>query len=134
MPRRYADYLPSDGFTTLNTISSIGAFILGASTLPFIWNVFYSYRYGRPVEVDDPWGHGNSLEWATSCPPPRHNFTELPRIRSERPAFELHYPHLTERIRLEAHVGGGGHKESIGEAVTGAVGQEHLPGSDPRNK
>jgi cytochrome c oxidase subunit 1 len=134
MPRRYADYLPSDGFTTLNTISSIGAFVLGASTLPFIWNVFYSYRYGRPVEVDDPWGHGNSLEWATSCPPPRHNFTELPRIRSERPAFELHYPHLTERIRLESHVGGGGHKPSIGEAATGAVGQEHLPGSDPRNR
>ena len=134
MPRRYADYLPSDGFTTLNTISSIGAFVLGASTLPFIWNVFSSYRYGRPVEVDDPWGHGNSLEWATSCPPPRHNFTELPRIRSERPAFELHYPHLTERIRLESHVGGGGHKESIGEALTGAVGQEHLPGNDPRNK
>ena len=133
MPRRYADYLPSDGFTTLNTISSIGAFILGASTLPFIWNVFASYRYGRPVEVDDPWGHGNSLEWATSCPPPRHNFTELPRIRSERPAFELHYPHLTERIRMEAHVGGGGAK-SIGEAAAGATGQEHLPGNDPRNR
>ncbi|GLZ54457.1 cytochrome c oxidase subunit I [Actinomycetospora sp. NBRC 106378] len=132
MPRRYADYLPSDGFTTLNTISTIGAFILGASTLPFIWNVFSSYRYGRPVEVDDPWGHGNSLEWATSCPPPRHNFTELPRIRSERPAFELHYPHLTERIRLEAHIGGG--HSSIGEAATGKVGQENLPGSDPRNK
>ncbi|MHC1559734.1 aa3-type cytochrome oxidase subunit I [Actinomycetospora sp. C-140] len=132
MPRRYADYAATDGFTTLNTISSIGAFILGASTLPFLWNAFHSWRYGRPVEVDDPWGHGNSLEWATSCPPPRHNFTELPRIRSERPAFELHYPHLTERIRLEAHVGGG--HESIGEAAAGQTGQEHLPGSDPRNK
>jgi len=31
MPRRYADYLPTDGFTTLNIISSIGAFVLGAS-------------------------------------------------------------------------------------------------------
>jgi cytochrome c oxidase subunit 1 len=103
MPRRYADYLPTDGFTTLNTISSIGAFILGASTLPFIYNVFRSYRYGRVVTVDDPWGHGNSLEWATSCPPPRHNFTELPRIRSERPAFELHYPQHAERLRTEAH-------------------------------
>ena len=29
MPRRYADYLPSDGFTTLNTVSTIGAFLLG---------------------------------------------------------------------------------------------------------
>ena len=65
-----------------------------------------SYRYGRVVTVDDPWGFGNSLEWVTSCPPPRHNFTELPRIRSERPAFELHYPEYVERFRAEAHVRG----------------------------
>ncbi|WP_158887218.1 cytochrome c oxidase subunit I [Amycolatopsis anabasis] len=104
MPRRYADYLPSDGFTTLNTISTIGSFILGASILPFIYNVVRSYRFGEPVEVDDPWGFGNSLEWATTCPPPRHNFTDLPRIRSERPAFELHYPHMIERLRGEGHI------------------------------
>ncbi|MEU3273727.1 cytochrome c oxidase subunit I [Saccharomonospora sp. NPDC006951] len=104
MPRRYADYLPSDGFTTLNTISTIGAFVLGLSMLPFLWNVVRSYRYGEVVTVDDPWGFGNSLEWATSCPPPRHNFTELPKIRSERPAFELHYPHLIERMRQEGHI------------------------------
>jgi cytochrome c oxidase subunit 1 len=132
MPRRYADYLASDGFTALNTFSTIGAFILGGSTLPFLWNVFHSYRYGRPVEVDDPWGHGNSLEWATSCPPPRHNFTELPRIRSERPAFELHYPHMGERMRAEQHVGS--HAASIGEAAAGQTGQEGIPGADPRNR
>ncbi|MFI1913420.1 cytochrome c oxidase subunit I [Nocardia sp. NPDC020380] len=115
MPRRYADYLPTDGFTTLNTISTIGAFILGASMLPFIWNVFKSYRYGEVVTVDDPWGYGNSLEWATSCPPPRHNFYELPRIRSERPAFELHYPHMVERMRAEAHVGWGSKSHTVKE-------------------
>ncbi|MFE9750215.1 cytochrome c oxidase subunit I [Saccharothrix saharensis] len=103
MPRRYADYLQSDGFTGLNTISTIGAFVLGASTLPFLYNVVKSYRFGEPAERDDPWGFGNSLEWATTCPPPRHNFTELPRIRSERPAFELHYPHMVERMRAESH-------------------------------
>ncbi|WP_435594923.1 aa3-type cytochrome oxidase subunit I [Tsukamurella tyrosinosolvens] len=103
MPRRYADYLASDGFTSLNRISTVGAFILGASVLPFVWNVFTSYRYGEVVTVDDPWGFGNSLEWATTCPPPRHNFTELPRIRSERPAFELHYPHMVGRMRAEKH-------------------------------
>ena len=103
MPRRYADYLPGDGFTTLNTISSIGAFILGASMLPFLYNVYHSYRYGEIATADDPWGHGNSLEWATSCPPPRHNFTSMPRIRSERPAFEAHYPHLLEQLEREAH-------------------------------
>jgi cytochrome c oxidase subunit 1 len=105
MPRRYADYQPTDNFTTMHLVSSIGAFILGISMLPFVWNVFKSWRYGEPVTVDDPWGYGNSLEWATSSPPPRHNFTELPRIRSERPAFELHYPHMIERMRAESHVG-----------------------------
>jgi cytochrome c oxidase subunit 1 len=106
MPRRYADYLPADGFTTLNTISTVGSFVLGASMIFFVVNVYRSYRFGEIVTADDPWGHGNSLEWATSSPPPRHNFTSIPRIRSERPAFEAHYPHLTERLEKEAHAGG----------------------------
>jgi cytochrome c oxidase subunit 1 len=93
MPRRIADYLPSDGFTGLNEISSAGAFLLGASMIPFLWNVWKSRR-GPLVNTDDPWGWGRSLEWATSCPPPRHNFTRLPRIRSESPAFDLHHPEV----------------------------------------
>ncbi|MDK8789118.1 cytochrome c oxidase subunit I [Corynebacterium striatum] len=105
MPRRYADYLESDGFTVYNQISTIFSFVLGASVIPLVWNVFKSWRYGEIVTVDDPWGYGNSLEWATSCPPPRHNFVSLPRIRSERPAFELHYPHMVKRMREEAHYG-----------------------------
>ncbi|WSV32994.1 cytochrome c oxidase subunit I [Streptomyces sp. NBC_01017] len=92
MPRRYADYLAADGFTALNTVSSIGAFLLGMSTLPFLYNVWKTAKYGKRVEVDDPWGYGRSLEWATSCPPPRHNFNALPKIRSESPAFDLHHP------------------------------------------
>jgi cytochrome c oxidase subunit 1 len=91
-PRRYADYSPADGFTDLNMVSSVGAFLLGLSTLPFLYNVWRTARSGQKVMVDDPWGYGNSLEWATSCPPPRHNFTSLPRIRSERPAFDLKNP------------------------------------------
>jgi cytochrome c oxidase subunit I len=94
MPRRVADYLASDGFTTQNTISTIGSFILGASTLPFLWNVYKTAKHAPRVEVDDPWGWGRSMEWATSCPPPRHNFVSLPRIRSESPAFDLHHPEL----------------------------------------
>ena len=93
MPRRYADYLPEDGFTTLNQISTVGSFLLAASTLPFLLNVYLSAK-GPKVVVDDPWGWGRSLEWATSCPPPRHNFVSLPRIRSESPAFDLHHPEV----------------------------------------
>jgi cytochrome c oxidase subunit 1 len=95
MPRRIANYpdLPHLA-TTLNQISTIGSLILGASTFFFLYNVYKTARFGERVTVDDPWGWGNSLEWATSCPPPRHNFTSIPRIRSERPAFDLHNPHI----------------------------------------
>ncbi|MEY3101291.1 MAG: hypothetical protein RL435_437 [Actinomycetota bacterium] len=93
MPRRYADYLASDGFTGMNMISTVGAFLLAFSTIPFMLNIWIS-RNSPKVTTDDPWGYGGSLEWATSCPPPRHNFTSIPRIRSERPAFDLHHPEV----------------------------------------
>jgi cytochrome c oxidase subunit 1 len=90
MPRRYANY--AQQFTGLNMVSTVGAFLLGASMLPFFYNVYITAKKGKKVTVDDPWGYGGSLEWATSCPPPRHNFTSIPRIRSPRPAFDLHHP------------------------------------------
>jgi cytochrome c oxidase subunit 1 len=117
MPRRYSDYLPTDGFTVLNQVSTLGAFLLGVSTLPFLWNVWQTRRSPK-VAVDDPWGWGASLEWATSCPPPRHNFTSLPRIRSERPAFDLKYPEvaaLQEKKPADASL----MQEALGAADTG---------------
>ncbi|GAA4043061.1 cytochrome c oxidase subunit I [Nonomuraea soli] len=100
--RRYADYSVIDGFSTLNMFSSVGAFLLGASTIPFLYNVWRTWKTAPRVTVDDPWGYGGSLEWATSCPPPRHNFTSLPQIRSERPAFDLHYPHVSAKRPVAA--------------------------------
>ena len=105
MPRRYADYSPEDGFTLMNQVSTIGSVILAASTLVFLWNVYTTSRNAPKVTVDDPWGYGASLEWATSCPPPRHNFTSLPRIRSERPAFDLHHPEVAALDRAEPNPG-----------------------------
>jgi cytochrome c oxidase subunit 1 len=117
MPRRYADYLATDGFTGMNMISTVGAFLLAFSNIPFFINVWIT-RKSPLVGVDDPWGYGGSLEWATSCPPPRHNFTSIPRIRSERPAFDLHHPEVAEAEALIAakhakdgkHSKDGGHK------------------------
>jgi cytochrome c oxidase subunit I len=106
MPRRIADYLPGEGFTTLNEVSSIGAFVLGASTLPFLYNVWKSRNHPM-VGVDDPWGWGRSLEWATSCPPPRHNFDSVPRIRSESPAFDLHHPEVAQLEMAQNRAGNG---------------------------
>ncbi|MGE3193087.1 MAG: cytochrome c oxidase subunit I [Microbacteriaceae bacterium] len=98
MPRRYWSYLPTDDVTWMNQISTIGAMILAVSMLPFLLNVWITHRRGVQVTVDDPWGNARSLEWATSCPPPRHNFTSIPRIRSESPAFDLHHPEATVQV------------------------------------
>ncbi|MFF1556169.1 cytochrome c oxidase subunit I [Streptomyces sp. NPDC058279] len=126
MPRRYADYLAADGFTTLNTVSSIGAFLLGGSTLPFFYNVWKTAKYAPRVTVDDPWGYGRSLEWATSCPPPRHNFVTLPRVRSESPAFDLHYP----EVAAFDHAGDHGKRDVI-DQDNAAAPRGSLPGSGP---
>ncbi len=94
MPRRYATYLPEDGFTWMNQLSTLGSVLLALSMIPFFLNVYLTARNGQKVTVNDPWGYGRSLEWATSCPPPRHNFTSIPRIRSESPAFDLNHPEV----------------------------------------
>ncbi len=123
MPRRYADYSPQDGFTLFNQISTVGAFVLAASTLPFFWNVYITAKRAPKVTVDDPWGYGASLEWATSCPPPRHNFTSLPRIRSERPAFDLHHPEVAamDHVAPDLHsLDGAGNGHDGSDDVQGA--------------
>jgi cytochrome c oxidase subunit 1 len=121
MPRRYADYLASDGFTTLNQVSTIGAFLLGASTLPFFYNVWKS-RKSPKVNLDDPWGWGRSLEWATSSPPPRHNFTMIPRIRSESPAFDLHHPEVAALELVEGNELGDERDEADAPEMSGRAG------------
>ncbi len=88
MPRRIADYANS-GWTDLNLLATIGSFTIAVSMLPFIWNVFVSLRSGK-IAGDNPW-EANTLEWATSSPPPPYNFDHLPEIRSERPLFDLRH-------------------------------------------
>ena len=94
MPRRYADYLPEDGFTTLNQVSTVGAFLLGASTLPFLYNV-YSLRQRAAGRASTTRGAGAAR--SSGPPAARRRATTshtLPRIRSESPAFDLHHPEV----------------------------------------
>ena len=98
-PRRYADYLATDGFTWMNMVSTLGSTLLAISMIPFAINVWIT-RKSPKVESNDPWGYGSSLEWATTCPPPRHNFLRMPEIRSERPAFDLNHPNHS---KIEGH-------------------------------
>jgi cytochrome c oxidase subunit 1 len=87
MIRRIIDYAPNPGWLELNLLSTIGAFMIAVSILPFLWNVFITLRGPRNAP-DDPWD-ANTLEWATTSPPPPYNFDALPPIRSERPLFDL---------------------------------------------
>ncbi|PLS67389.1 MAG: hypothetical protein CV045_13890 [Cyanobacteria bacterium M5B4] len=89
MPRRYADYAEEFGWTFMNQIATFGAFLVAFSTLLFIVNVIYVHGFNKGERANDnPW-EGNTLEWATSSPPPEHNFDRLPPITSDRPLWDL---------------------------------------------
>ncbi len=86
MPRRVATYPDIGAWGLLNLASSAGAFLLAAGTAVFFLAVVLALR--RPADQpEDPW-LGVHLEWATTSPPPHHNFGRLPPIRSERPLFD----------------------------------------------
>jgi len=107
MPRRVSDYAPDAGWTLWNLASTAGAFMIAVSVLPFLVNVAATFINGEKVG-DDPW-EGNTLEWATSSPPPPHNFDKLPPIRSERPVFDLRHRHDAEHLAADVTVSEGGH-------------------------
>ena len=92
MPRRIASYAANPEWAFLNKLSTLGAFIIGVSVFPFLYNLWKSRK--GPIAGNDPW-KANSLEWWTSSPPPVHNFDSLPQIKSERPV-------LDERLAREA--------------------------------
>jgi cytochrome c oxidase subunit 1 len=87
MPRRVARYPATSGWQGLNVLATVGSFVIAASVLVFMFNVLVSLRHRREAG-ENPW-LAHTLEWATSSPPPRHNFTSLPPIRSHAPLLDL---------------------------------------------
>jgi cytochrome c oxidase subunit 1 len=86
MPRRVADYPPSSGWQPLNDLATAGSYILAVSVAVFVVNIVVSLR--RNITAGpDPW-LGHTLEWATTSPPPRHNFASLPAIGSFAPLLD----------------------------------------------
>jgi cytochrome c oxidase subunit 1 len=127
MPRRIYTYPPGLGWELYNLTATIGAFILGLSVLMFLVNVFVSLRQGQAAQ-DDPWDAW-TLEWATTSPPPPHNFGDLPPVNSRRPLWDLKHPEdpdrpmhrLPRRLReADQHI--------LATATTAGHGAEiHLP-------
>ncbi len=90
MPRRIYTYSNAGALPLLNLVATAGAYLLLVAAAVLVVNVVLSARRRDPAG-DNPW-HGYTLEWATSSPPPEHNFHRLPPIRSARPLWNVEHP------------------------------------------
>jgi len=90
MPRRIYTYEAGRGWETLNMIVSVGAIFQAAGLLVFVYNLVYSYFWGKESGAD-PWDAW-TLEWSTTSPPPPYNFAVLPTVSSRRPLWDLKHP------------------------------------------
>ena len=85
-PRRVYTYPPGLGWDLPNLLSTVGVFVFAVGILITFANWFWARRYGE-VAGDDPWG-AETLEWATTSPPPEYNFATIPTVRSRQPAWD----------------------------------------------
>jgi cytochrome c oxidase subunit I+III len=90
MPRRVYTYLAETGWGSMNALASAGAVVIVASVLVFLYNVIVSYKHGA-VAGADPWA-ADTLEWATSSPPPSYNFLHIPVVQGRDPLWDADDP------------------------------------------
>ena len=85
-----------EGWEPANLIASVGAAVVVLALVLLLANLVGSIvaRRGKRAEPD-PW-EGHTLEWATTSPPPVHNFDELPVVRSEVPLLDLHASSMSD--------------------------------------
>jgi cytochrome c oxidase subunit 1 len=86
MPRRIATYT-NEAWAATNTIITISSFLIAFSVLLLLINIVRSWRHGE-IAGNDPW-RANTLEWATTSPPPPYNFERVPPVRSFMPLRDL---------------------------------------------
>jgi len=94
MPRRVYTYLGGLGWDPYNMTATIGAFLTAAGVLVLIIDLVGTIRHGAPAG-NDPWG-ADTLEWATTSPPPPYNFPAFVPVRSRHPLWDRR-----DRERLE---------------------------------
>jgi cytochrome c oxidase subunit I+III len=133
MPRRVYTFLPGLGWEIPNLISTIGSFMIAASTVVFLVNVFRSRAVGD-LAPPNPWNAG-TLEWAAASPPENYNFNVIPTVNSGYPLWEdmpddpaykaeLRHPDQ-DRFGLIAD-----RRETLGTSILDAVPEQRivLPG------
>jgi len=97
MPRRVASYDPE--FAFWNVLASLGGFLLGVSTIPFILNMVSSWVQGEKAPKN-PW-RAIGLEWLVSSPPSHENFEELPIVIAEPYGYGKDEPLVSNPDKLE---------------------------------
>ncbi len=86
MPRRVYTYQSGLGWSSLNLIVSIASVAFAAGTLMTLYNAIWSLKHGERAGAD-PWG-ADTLEWASTSPPPDYNFEAIPVVASRTPLWD----------------------------------------------
>jgi cytochrome c oxidase subunit I+III len=131
MPRRIYTYDSGLGWEAHNLVSTIGAFMFAVGVLITMVNYIRSLRHGAPAG-NDPWD-GETLEWATTSPPPPYNFETIPTVRSREPVWDQ--PELRDGAQPEeqgGHALESGH-QTLSTSVLDATPQAivHMPHASP---
>ncbi|AXR82374.1 cbb3-type cytochrome c oxidase subunit I [Natrarchaeobaculum sulfurireducens] len=83
-PRRVFHF--AEGMQIYHQISTVGAFVFGASFLILIGTLLHSLKYG-PDAPDNPWEYSRTAEWAVPSPPPLENWGGRPSYATGRLEF-----------------------------------------------
>ena len=85
MPRRIYTYDEGLGWGFWNMFQTIGAFVIAAGVAVFVINFFRAMRQPQTAPPN-PWDAA-TLEWATTSPPPEHDFDTIPVVRARDPLW-----------------------------------------------
>lgn len=98
MQRRMYTYPGDLGWTSLNQISTVGAFLMGIGFLFIVWQVIYSIKHGERDVTGDPW-NGRTLEWSLPSPAPHYNFAKIPVVTGRDAWWTLKQEGLEHTLR-----------------------------------